>query len=100
MAALLPVIIQNVNYQEDKGKTKKKTIDAPTGIWSSPHTFNPTAFLDSFFRGYKETITGAMGEEEISVKYDNVLVTASLPLLMRMYWSTATITHRLAKCSG
>ncbi|KAL9551997.1 hypothetical protein MBANPS3_003993 [Mucor bainieri] len=49
MAALLPVNIQNVNYQEDK------------------------AFLDGFFRGYKETITGAMGDEEISPKYDNLL---------------------------
>ncbi|KAK4521038.1 DNA replication licensing factor MCM7 [Mucor velutinosus] len=49
MAALLPVTIQNVNYQEDKG------------------------FLDSFFRGYKETIPGAMGDEEVNVKYDNLL---------------------------
>ncbi|KAL0134985.1 MCM2/3/5 family-domain-containing protein [Mucor lusitanicus] len=49
MAALLPVTIQNVNYQEDKD------------------------FLDSFFRGYKETITETMGDEEVYMKYDKLL---------------------------
>lgn len=60
-----------------------------------------SAFLENFFRGYKETLTGAMGDEEISLKYDNVLVTAPLFFLL-----VAALIHlliyyyHLAKCSG
>jgi len=52
-----------------------------------------SAFLESFFRGYKETHTGAMGDEEISLKYDNVLVTA--PLFIFAHRRPDTLTDLL-----